>query len=484
VRVEAIRGLALISLAGLLLRLHLVDDEGLWFDELWTWRQAQLRLPLLLSDLSDKDVHPPLYPLLILAWTAVAGYDAWALRLPSVLWGACVPVVTALLARTLFGLPTALIAAAAVALNRFTVHYSQEARSYSLLLLLSTATVAAWWHAYLSPGPSDRLTRRHWLYVVLASLTLYTHVFGAFLIGYIALAELWLARRSRGRPRAWRLWIAPHLAIAAAFTPWLPALWRQTRRVQEEFWIPTPTPRTLLTFLREYAGHTFLALTTGVLIVVALLYARPAPSPAADARPCSPSDRARLVWLLGLVVWLLGVPYALSVLSQSILHAKSAIAAVPALLIVAAHGLTRLPRAMQVTLVVAWSCVSLYGIHTQVYGKQNRESWREMAQVVNAEHDPRRDLVVLYHPREDYGFCYRYYLDATTEPIDMICESSECLGLVAALQARSAREGRRRLWLMRMRAQEEFPFGLETFWTTLETQNFAGGALERLELRR
>jgi mannosyltransferase len=483
VRVDGTRALLFISLVGLLLRLHLVDDEGFWFDEFCTWRQAQLGLPDLLSDLVESDVHPPLYQLLILTWTELAGDDPWALRLPSVLWGACVPLVTAMAARTLFGLPTALLAAAAVALNKFTVYYSQEARSYSLLLLLSTATVAAWWHAYLNPSQRAGLTRRDWLYIAVASLTLYTHIFGALLIAYIALAELWLARRARSRPHAWRRWITTHLTIAAAFAPWLPALWRQAQRVQDDFWIPTPTPGTVLTFFRHYTGHTALAFATVILGVVAFHRAGSARTSAADSRWTEPSERVRLAWLLGLVIWLLGVPYALSVLSQPILHAKSAIASVPALLIVAARGLTHLPRTVQAAVAVTWSAVSLYVIDAHVYRTQNRENWREMAQVVNAELDRRRDLVVLYHPRDDYGFCYRYYLREDADPVDLICESNDCLAPVTALHERSAREGRHRLWLMRMRAERELPRGLDRFWETVETRSFRSGSLLRLELR-
>jgi mannosyltransferase len=472
--------LAVICLAGLLLRLHRLDAEGLWFDELCVWQQTRLSLVDLLVDLVERDVHPPLYQLLILAWTKLAGHDSWALRLPSVVWGAAVPLVTAILARALFGALTAVLAAAGVALNGFALYYSQEARSYSLLLLLSTTTVAAWWRAYLAPGEPPRLTRRHWLYVATASLTLYTHVFGAFLVAYVALAELWLSRRAHDPRRARRTWLTTHLLIAAAFAPWLPALWRQVQRVQDDFWISAPAPLTLVDFLREYAGHTSLVVAAAALAIFGSWRARLASPP---GRTYVPSEQVRLAWLLGLVVWLLGVPYAISVASQPILHAKSAIAVVPPMLIVAAYGLTRLPRVARTGLAVAWALVSLHAVHTQVYGAQSREGWREMADAVNDELDPERDLVVLYHPREDYGFCYRYYLDPDIRPVDLICESDACLSPVAAIHERSTREGRTRLWLMRMRASDDVPPGLDAFWRTVETRTFRSGTLERLDLR-
>jgi mannosyltransferase len=78
--------LALILVAGLLLRLHTASTRSIWFDEAWSWRMSQFPLAELIER-TAADVHPPLYYLLLKAWTAAFGDSPLAMRSLSALFG-------------------------------------------------------------------------------------------------------------------------------------------------------------------------------------------------------------------------------------------------------------------------------------------------------------------------------------------------------------------------------------------------------------
>ena len=83
-----------------------------------------------------------------------------------------------------------LVAAALVAVNPFLVWYSQEARSYALLSLLTAATVLAFGFALRGD--------RRWLagWAALSTLAIATHYFAVFVVGAEA---VWLLAGLRSR---------------------------------------------------------------------------------------------------------------------------------------------------------------------------------------------------------------------------------------------------------------------------------------------
>jgi hypothetical protein len=88
------------------------------------------------------DTSPPLYYLLLNAWTRCTGTSDQALRLFSVFWSiACIPILASI-ARRLGGRQAVLPACVLFALAPQSIYYSVEGRMYSLLWFLVLAT--AW----------------------------------------------------------------------------------------------------------------------------------------------------------------------------------------------------------------------------------------------------------------------------------------------------------------------------------------------------
>ncbi|OQY32625.1 MAG: hypothetical protein B6I38_04390, partial [Anaerolineaceae bacterium 4572_5.1] len=235
--------MSLIALLGAALRLHNLTYHSIWFDEAVSIRWAQSSVSRILEvsmNLVD-DRLPPLYYLLLKWWGDAAGLSEFSARFPSVVFGVLlIPVVYAL-GRRLFGQWAGVLAALLTALNPFLIWYSQEARMYSLAVLLGTFGVLCFVFAIGRQG--DKETGRQgdkgsyfhpssfilhplspWSLFGLAALTgLYTHLYTGFL--WPALA-IWLLLNPKILKRVWLPFGATMGAVSLLFLPLALANWR------------------------------------------------------------------------------------------------------------------------------------------------------------------------------------------------------------------------------------------------------------------
>lgn len=160
--------LIILLLLAALLRFYALDAKSLWYDEIATWVHATAGdVGDVLSNVLNKELPaPPLHFLLFL------GDTDFLLRFPSVGFG--VPTVAAvyLLGSRVFERETGLLSAFLLAVSPFHIRYSQEARCYTLLALLSMLSLYCLWRAIFGGEV------RSWLgFVAFTTLNLYTHLF-------------------------------------------------------------------------------------------------------------------------------------------------------------------------------------------------------------------------------------------------------------------------------------------------------------------
>lgn len=223
--------LTLLLAAGL--RFWHLDAQSFWNDEGNTARLVERPVPLIIEGAAG-DIHPPGYYLLLAAWRAGVGESEFALRSFSALCGVGMVAVAAAVARRAGGWLPAWGAAALVAVHPLAVYYSQEARMYAQLGLLSALTLwAATKFVYLTRrAPADHwYDRRYLTWVLSATLglgvciaaglyTQYTYVLPLAGLN-MAFALSWLTRR----PRRWltvAAWIGAHALAGVLFLPWAP----------------------------------------------------------------------------------------------------------------------------------------------------------------------------------------------------------------------------------------------------------------------
>jgi 4-amino-4-deoxy-L-arabinose transferase-like glycosyltransferase len=110
--------------------------ESLWYDELWSTRiKLESLWSLAIAGLGD--VHPPGYPVLMFVWIRIFGDSELAIRAAPVLAGLCAVLLIYRFGRLAFDEFTGRLAAVMLAVAPVHVWYSQEARSYSLTILLA-----------------------------------------------------------------------------------------------------------------------------------------------------------------------------------------------------------------------------------------------------------------------------------------------------------------------------------------------------------
>jgi mannosyltransferase len=169
---------ALVILAAAL-RFSTLGLQSFWYDEAFTpVHVLHPGLGATLHSVVHTENTPPLWYVLIWAWSRVFGTGAIALRLPSALFGvASVPVAWAI-GRELTGRrATAITSGAFVAVNPLFVWYSQEARAYALFVLMAALAMLCFLRALREPTG-----RRLAAFAVSASLALLSHYFAAFLL--------------------------------------------------------------------------------------------------------------------------------------------------------------------------------------------------------------------------------------------------------------------------------------------------------------
>lgn len=184
-----VAGLTVLAAA---LRFVRIGHQSFWYDEGVTALLVHRSPGAMLRLVPQTELTPPLYYCLAWAWARVFGYGEAGLRSLSALAGvATVPALYGA-AATLVSKRAGLIAAALASCSPLLIWYSQEARSYSVLVLLATLSLLAFAHVRSEPTP-------RWLcaWALTAGLTLATHYYGVLIVVPEALWLLGAHRRER-----------------------------------------------------------------------------------------------------------------------------------------------------------------------------------------------------------------------------------------------------------------------------------------------
>ncbi len=222
--------LGLAVVLGAALRLHRLDALSIWYDEGWTlYLTHSGPLETLRLAARHADPHPPGYYLVLIPWLRMLGHGAGAARAFSVAAGVLTIPAMYYAGRHLFDRETGLVAAMLVAVAPAHIAYSQEARMYALLGLL-TVVLLELCHRYAYRR--HRWGWPHWVaLIVTQSLALYTHFIAFFLVlGLQAWVVVALASEARdGARRPLRNWIGGQLLVAVTLAPWMPVMVRTAR---------------------------------------------------------------------------------------------------------------------------------------------------------------------------------------------------------------------------------------------------------------
>src|SRR6478672_870461 len=135
-RARHLQLLAGLTLAGALLRFATLDVQSYWLDEVATVNILRHGFGDMLSAVSAGESTPPFYYIVAWVWSKVFGTGEVGLRSLSALLGTATIPLVYVLGRRVAGRVAGLAAAALCAFNPLLIWYSQEARSYALMVFL------------------------------------------------------------------------------------------------------------------------------------------------------------------------------------------------------------------------------------------------------------------------------------------------------------------------------------------------------------
>jgi len=179
---------------GAALRFATLGLQSYHHDEAWT---ADIVLHPGLFTTIDKvgatESTPPLYYLLAWGWSKFFGTGEWGLRSLSALFGVATIPVAFVIGRRLAGNGVGAVTAALAAVSPALIWYSQEARSYALLILLTALAFLF----FLRARDAFEVRDLAW-WAMLSVLATATHYFGVMPAAIEAALLLSVAGRRRG----------------------------------------------------------------------------------------------------------------------------------------------------------------------------------------------------------------------------------------------------------------------------------------------
>jgi mannosyltransferase len=181
-----------LTVLGAIVRFVGLGHQGLWFDEANTAELVHNTPGHMLGLIPQSESTPPLYYMVAWVWVRVFGDGAVGLRSLSAVAGVLLIPVAYGAAAELVSRRAGVICAALAACNPFLIWYSQEARSYSALVLLTGLSLWAFARARREPTPAAVA-----LWVVAAALSMATHYFATLAV--VPEAVLLLAAHPRCR---------------------------------------------------------------------------------------------------------------------------------------------------------------------------------------------------------------------------------------------------------------------------------------------
>ena len=368
--------LFLLTLIGAWLRLSHLGSKSFWLDEgatvalaraswrhfAWVWWHGEANLQTI-------------YFLLMRGWVHFGISEVW-LRLPSAVFGiASIPLIF-VIGRKLIGTTPALAAAALLTFSPTHVEYSQEARSYTLAILLVLLST------YVFVEAVEGKRRRDWmLWTLLGVAAFYTHDFAALALAAQAISLLF----RKNAP--WRPAMLGGAAVFLCALPGITYIFRASPENLHFLWMPRPTPKELWHLAMFFGGSGAKIAVSAVLWAAGLI---------AIARSRRNANRDDFWHAMLIVLWAV-VPVMITAL-VSLLHPmflqRYMIFSLPATILLAALGMNLLHKWHVGAILVVLLCAISIPTIVQDYSKP-REDWRGASNAILSSASP-GDAVVFF----------------------------------------------------------------------------------------
>lgn len=388
-------------------------NQSLWLDEaIGALTVRDMSYTQIIADFMSVDNHPPLYYLLLKAWTSLFGYSEISLRMPSVLFGVGTVYFVYHIAYVLDPKKKMLpiLASLFLATSQFAIYYSQEARMYAMDAFFATLAV----YAFLKILEKRTKTYFWIIYGLSITAMLFSDYVPVFLI-----PVFFIAAYLKKQKRQWWVWFfASHALLVAAAIWWLPYFQIQ---IENGRWLVATWPQwqsvaggatfkqAVLVWMKFVGGR--ISLGNKVLYYGFILLAS-VPFLIALKNALRWDVRSgKLVWLWFLFPLVFG--FIVSFFFPAFIYFRF-LYVLPALYILVAYGLLQIKQdKLFFPLFIGILLVNTIGIWIYVNDKnQQREEWREAVSFV--EQNAKENELALFEFPEPFA-PYRWYASDKVE---------------------------------------------------------------------
>ena len=385
--------LALITGLAAVLRFHSLAAKSFWFDEGVSVAIARLDWYNFARILWRREANMSLYYFLLHGWLLFGGSEFFVRSLSVLFAVASVPAIY-LLGRRLFDSRVGLIAATLLAMNAYHIQYSQDARSYSLMVLLCLLSSLYFLRCLVEPSRRNRTA-----YILSSALAVYAQFFSLLLVAAqwvsLKMVDPRQTLRQARTDKDWR-WIALLVSPVVAFIV--------TTGAGPLRWVQRPGLKDLWIFALHFVGNGGPLL---MLASMAACFAALAPVWHTRRKRQVPWEvwryRFLLCWLLFPLLLTLGLS-----LVKPLFVPRYFIFCLPALLLLVASGISRLRSApLQATALLFVLILSVRG-SAGYYERDldiQRDNWRAATQYL-LNHTLAGDALLFHAPmgRMPYEF--------------------------------------------------------------------------------
>lgn len=372
--------LLLLLMSAILLRIYNLSGESLWLDEGISIRRSKLNLIEIVFELIT-NVHPPLYFVILHYWMLIFGDSELSVRFPSVIFGLCSVLMIYKLGSAISNRNTGLISALILCFSVFHVQYSQEARGYSLMVLLSIISMYSLIKLIVNKD-KEKIHRSG--YIISSILLICTHSYGLlvilaqnifFVITYII--------NKNSLNLNFRKWISLQGIVALLYLPWLFILAFQVISIQSGYWISQPNIMMIYETFLKYAGSKNLLFTSLFLLIIPFFFLMKTKLSNTLFKH-KKGNKYNLDLqgnkILLLITWLLVpiiIPFLISQILAPIYQIRYTISASVAFYILIALAIEKIKirhiKTFFIFLIIIFSMCNLYKYYVEI----NKQQWRD-----------------------------------------------------------------------------------------------------------
>lgn len=412
--------LLIILFLGLILRIYNLGTEGFWVDEGFSSMTSRLSLFQIVQQTSQ-DSHPPLYYFILHYWIHLFGVSEFSTRFLSVIFGFFAILMIYVVGTLIFNKNVGIISSLILALSVFHIHFSQEARMYSLLTLLTLLSM--YFFIKLIHGVNHKFLIG---YILSSILLMYTHYFGLVILITQNIYFFTMFLFKEENKLSVTKWILLQIILAVLYIPWINFILTSMSAFTDHVtWVVRPGINSLISTFSIYSGRK---LNLPLFLIVSLFSIL---SSIATYKKFEGKFNGKqflnyikdFSWNINisnankiyfLLLWLLTtilLPFIISLFKNPIYDTRFTIAASLSFYILIAKGIDNINnKHIKVTVILLIIIFSLNAVGRE-YTTINRQQCREVADYIDNNVDP-GDLL-LYTEGFTHKYCFDYYSKRT-----------------------------------------------------------------------